>query len=79
MDHYGFLLNLKLYFVNSKLGVTLMESMIRNRKKVYSVGNILTQTEINLSCMLENYEKCMHRVEVVHTYDNQDLSRFFLS
>lgn len=72
MDHYGFLLNLKLYFVNSKLGVTLMESMIRNRKKVYSVGNILTQTEINLSCMLENYEKCMHCVEVVHTYDNQD-------
>lgn len=38
---------------------------------MYSVGNILTQTEINLSCMLENYEKCMHRVEVVHTYDNQ--------
>lgn len=37
----------------------LMESIIRNRKKVYSVGNILTQTEINLSCMLENYEKCM--------------------
>lgn len=31
----------------------LMESIIRNRKKVYSVGNILTQTEINLSCMLE--------------------------
>lgn len=50
----------------------LMESIIRNRKKVYSVENILTQTEINLSCMLENYEKCMHRVEVVHTYDNQD-------
>lgn len=54
-----------------------MESIIRNRKKVYSVGNILTQTEINVSCMLENYEKCMHRVEVVHTYDNQDESRFF--
>lgn len=50
-----------------------MKSIIRNRKKVYcSVGNILTQTEINLSFMLENYEKCMHRVEVVHTYDNQD-------
>lgn len=49
-----------------------MESIIRNRKKVYSVGNILTQTEINLSCMLENHEKSMHCVEVVHTYDNQD-------
>lgn len=59
-------------FENINMEFFLMESIIRNRKKVYSVGNILTQTEINLSCMLENYEKCMHCVEVVHTYDNQD-------
>lgn len=73
MDHYGFLLNLKLYFVKSKHGVLFNGKYNKKlKKKVYSVGNILTQTEINLSCMLENYEKCMHRVEVVHTYDNQD-------
>lgn len=72
MDHYGFLLNLKLYFVKHKYGVLFNGKYNKKQKKVHSVGNILTQTEINLSCMLENYEKCMHRVEVVHTYDNQD-------
>lgn len=72
MDHYGFLLNLKLYFVKYKYGVLFNGKYNKKQKKVYSVGNILAQTEINLSCMLENYEKCMHCVEVVHTYDNQD-------
>lgn len=59
MDHYGFLLNLKLYFVKYKYGVLFNG----NYNKKYKKKCIAWETFLRV---------CMHCVEVVHTYDNQD-------